>query len=216
MQVIIDSRYLAACVNNAEKFSCKTYARDVNICMQIGLHATAEMVYLTESDWRAQIAEQPLVNQVPDIFDYPKWIYFGIDCDPGSVILQEAKYRYEDAYWMCAKIAPESNFTHSFVRNHLLVPSLSFSSLLKLLDLDRIDVLKMDIEGCELEIFESYDFKIRPRFLSIETHDIYRENCLSTLKAVLAKHSYTIINQMDTNKGATVELQAIAEEIYGH
>jgi len=68
------------------------------------------------------------------------------------------------------------------------IPALSIDSLLKLHNLETIDILKIDIEGSERELFEKNFEQWLPRvkILVIELHDRMRSGCAhSVFKAVV-------------------------------
>jgi FkbM family methyltransferase len=65
------------------------------------------------------------------------------------------------------------------------VPALTVSELMKRFDLDLIDILKLDIEGAEIEVFETSEPWIgRVGMLAVETHDRFRPGCSDALERV--------------------------------
>lgn len=74
------------------------------------------------------------------------------------------------------------------------VPSYTLSGLANKCKLDRIDFIKVDIEGAESVIFEDADFfdKFRPKII-VEVHNVPANGPMSTekVKADLAKYGYS-------------------------
>lgn len=71
------------------------------------------------------------------------------------------------------------------------VRAVSMESLLQELGLDTVDILKMDIEGAEIEIFQSADWIHRIRSLAIELHDRYRVGCSAAVDAAMEDFTRT-------------------------
>jgi FkbM family methyltransferase len=71
------------------------------------------------------------------------------------------------------------------------VRAVTMSTLMGELGLDTIDLLKMDIEGAELEVFESCPWINHVRVIAIELHDRVRHGCgLTIYKAATNFRSY--------------------------
>jgi FkbM family methyltransferase len=74
-------------------------------------------------------------------------------------------------------------FTHE--GEGIKVRALRMESLLKELDLDTADLVKIDIEGAEVELFQSPEWVHRIRALAIETHDHLRPGCTAAVEAAM-------------------------------
>lgn len=74
-------------------------------------------------------------------------------------------------------------FTHE--GEGIKVRALRMESLLKELGLDTVDLVKIDIEGAEVELFQSPEWVRRIRALAIETHDHLRPGCTATVEAAM-------------------------------
>ena len=57
------------------------------------------------------------------------------------------------------------------------VRAVTIPTLLRQFEIPKIDILKMDIEGAEVEVLENCDWAGRVRCLMIETHDRMRPGC---------------------------------------
>lgn len=72
------------------------------------------------------------------------------------------------------------------------VACISLDQVVEMTDVDRIDLLKMDIEGAEIEAVENADPKIWDRIdrVAFEFHDRFRPGCRERVCTVLAKHGF--------------------------
>ena len=64
------------------------------------------------------------------------------------------------------------------------VRSITMSTLLKEMQIHAVDVVKMDIEGAEKEVFENGEWLKDVRCLMIELHDRYRPGCSEAVNSV--------------------------------
>ena len=171
------------------------------IVVQIGLEQTAEMLYLTDPDWKQKNREQPEVC-VPDeiIEGIESWNYFGIDRDPTSIALMIDKYKSRGT-WVCnnLKVGDDLKYASIWTRLHKHIqnaPStqnrqflrsvpVEMSDVFRHLYIHRIDVMVVDVDGVETCLFERYDWRIIPRFIHIELHpfgiDPYNRHNIRTL-----------------------------------
>ncbi|WP_116809834.1 FkbM family methyltransferase [Steroidobacter cummioxidans] len=71
------------------------------------------------------------------------------------------------------------------------IRAVSIADVMQLHGVDHIDILKMDIEGAELEVLShSADWLSRVRNLLIELHDRYRPGCTAALESALSDYDY--------------------------
>lgn len=77
------------------------------------------------------------------------------------------------------------------------IQSLVISDLLKRTNSGKIDILKIDVEGAEKEIFsENHDKWLgKVHVLMIETHDHIRDGCAETVCSAMAKYKFKKILQ---------------------
>lgn len=63
------------------------------------------------------------------------------------------------------------------------IEAISIPSIMEKYSMDRIDVLKIDVEGTEKILFEkaNQDWLRKTKYLIVETHDRFLENCSKTL-----------------------------------
>ena len=70
-----------------------------------------------------------------------------------------------------------------------MVRAITLPTLMRDLELSAIDVLKIDIEGAEKEVFESCTWMDRVRTMVIETHDRYKPGCAAAVDQATTKFS---------------------------
>ncbi len=73
------------------------------------------------------------------------------------------------------------------------IPAISISTLMEQFSLDRIDILKMDIEGSEKELFqENYESWLpQTKILLIELHDFMKKGCATSMFKALGKYNFS-------------------------
>jgi FkbM family methyltransferase len=64
------------------------------------------------------------------------------------------------------------------------VPGMTMRTLMEKVGLDSIDLLKMDIEGAEIEAFENCDWIDSVQAIAVELHDHLRSGCSEALRRV--------------------------------
>ena len=188
-------------------------------CLQIGLQRTAEYAYLADEGWVDACVSDPL-KTLPDFFktDPTPFRYFGVDRDFYSLQQLSKEYpevRYDNIVtrtWCHAYLSgdktPSTRVHYSSLYqtepSWICVPTITFSHLLASLRLNRIDVLAMDIEGFEYEIFRDYDWQLKPRFIAVEAHCVTFESDGSVTKRVMEKDPE--INTPDTRGDFLIEI----------
>ena len=193
-------------------------------CLQIGLDGIAEYIYLTHPNWKDHMhAHIEPLKHVPKALDYKEWQYFGVDVNPTSIDFMAYRYRLKNAKFIIACVKGDNkvgfvnyvisriagdiykkNVTYE-LNNDLVqtcyVVKMSLSTLINLLGLQTLDVLAVDIEGTEQEIFENYDWKIKPRYISVEMHHLFPNFTMNQqeFEAIFTRQGYKKINEEDTN-----------------
>jgi FkbM family methyltransferase len=66
---------------------------------------------------------------------------------------------------------------------HVWVRAITMTTLMREAHIQSIDILKMDIEGSETEVFRSCDWIDRVQLIAIELHDRVKTGCRSTVEA---------------------------------
>ena len=69
------------------------------------------------------------------------------------------------------------------------VRAITMETLIKEMQLTSIDILKVDIEGAEKELFQQCDWLDRVRALAIELHDRFKPGCSDAVNAATQKFS---------------------------
>lgn len=89
-----------------------------------------------------------------------------------------------DAFRVSESLSPDSS----------TIPTITINDLLDELSVDRIDLLKLDIEGSEKELFEDPAKKwwlSRTRAVIVELHDRFKPGCTAAVEAALAGQNFT-------------------------
>lgn len=93
---------------------------------------------------------------------------------------------------------PEGSASEFMVDNNLqndnMITSMTIQSLLDLQNWDEVDIIKLDIEGAEKEVFSANDLSWlkKVKVLIIELHDRYKKDCTKTVFESLNKFEYDV------------------------
>ena len=196
-------------------------------CLQIGIHTSAEYIYLAYPNWKneASIHQEFFLKPILEEFgDRTEWDYIGVDLCPLSISMMVRQYFWlSRAKWLSACISGtskkrlierESFFKSSISDNkhisNFISPVLSLDELLLNIDGD-IDVLAMDVEADEIEIFKNCKWQKKPKYISVECHylDSSTNSELIKSRKLVAKEIQTYIE----NHGYTSEIR---ETDHGH
>jgi len=81
--------------------------------------------------------------------------------------------------------------------NEKTIRGLSLLYLMKKYNFNKIDILKIDIEGSEKELFETNynNWLPKTRMLFIETHDRLREGASKSVFDAFSKYKYSMIKK---------------------
>lgn len=184
-------------------------------CLQIGIHTAAEYIYLAYPNWKneASIHQEFFLKPIIEEFgDVTKWDYIGIDLCPLSISMMIREYFWlTNAKWLSACIAGTSkkrlvereSFFKSGVSDNkhisnFISPVLSLDELLLSIDGD-IDILAMDIEADEIEVFKNCQWQKKPKYISVECHCLIgcTDSELIESRKVVAKEIQTYIEKHD-------------------
>ena len=150
------------------------------VCIQVGLRDVAEYHYLSRDDWNIVTVDDPL-KRIPDDLGVDSWRYVGVDSCGSSIDHMLQRYgTAPNVDWVLGFMQPGAARlvqAQSHMMAHCeagwapyMTQSLSFNRLLYGLQLTRVDVLALDIEGGEYSLFSDYDWSIKPQFMAIECH----------------------------------------------
>jgi FkbM family methyltransferase len=78
------------------------------------------------------------------------------------------------------------------LQNNNAITGMTISSILTLQNWNVVDILKLDIEGAEKEVFSADDLSWlrKIRLLIIELHDRYKKDCTKTVFEALSHFEY--------------------------
>ena len=89
-----------------------------------------------------------------------------------------------------AKLLELTN-NRKLVSRKMTVPCYTLQSFCKMKDIQYIDYLKVDTEGHETDIFESYDWSVKPTFIKLEHWHIDDKR----MKRLLEKEGYIVYTE---------------------
>ena len=149
------------------------------VCVQIGIQDSADFAYLADRDWQAKMETAPPLKRIPEAVanGFQAWKYYGIDADCVWIAEMLKRDHPPNTHWIQAFIATadgqvcevESMMSETRIRPFATV-SVTLDTLLQDLEITDVDVLVVDVEGAEMEIFEAYDWGIKPRYITVECH----------------------------------------------
>lgn len=176
--------------------------------VQLGLDQVCEYIYVTKPNW-TELSDvlggnegYPFIPQ--EIWDGCVWNYYGVDMREWSIQTVSHFYRNCDyAHFIQAAIVGESgaevdrdDFRVGRYKLDDAQESFKGVTLNELFFKTGLpDVLVMDIEGCELEVFLSYDWFHKPEFIVVETHTFDACNAILELMLFSGYSLYTITGQ---------------------
>ena len=156
-------------------------------CVQIGLWKSAELLFLANKNYSRAVCGFPhqLCNDMPDLEFTDEeleseWSYFGVDSDPGSITYLSYRFvTHPNVHWVNAKIIHGGevklvqgniNWSEDWAVDRAFVCGVSLGKLFEHLGIIYCDLLVMDIEGAEIEVFENYDWNLKPNKIFVELH----------------------------------------------
>lgn len=149
------------------------------VCVQIGIQDSADFAYLADRDWQSKMETEPPLKSVPEAVadGIERWEYYGIDADCVWIAEMLKRDHPPNTHWIQAFIAAadgrvcefESMMSETRIRPFATV-SVTLDTLLQDLEITNVDVLAVDVEGAEFDVFEAYDWSIKPRYITVECH----------------------------------------------
>lgn len=190
------------------------------VCVQIGLHLTAEFLYLAHGNWRELMGEQVEMKRLPMsmVEGFQSWRYYGVDSDVASIGKMLEKYgNVSNSNWVHAAVGMHSDqlmkLSSHIAGGHFLGFACSLQRLFGMLNLRQVDVLNIDVEGYEIQIFEDYDWVIKPRYISVEVHGDHVNPSIANrslllrhidiLHNIFSREGYKQLNKGYTNPNTT-------------
>lgn len=198
------------------------------VCIQIGIGFTPEYIYLVEPNWKRKVDFMHPIWQIPQqlIKEIDNWVYYGIDSDPYSLAFaMRAHQNKKDVTWVNAYISDSDKplaepLSELGVTFH--APVTTFDAVLDHLKLTQIDLLAIDIEGDEINLFESYSWRYLPKYIAVEVHGNppigpkgVSNNVAKIASTLSGKHGYRCLRKIPTNirnnKAHTIDMQLIRD-----
>lgn len=152
------------------------------VCVQIGLDKTMEYDCLLYPQDIAENHKKLRKIRLPKIFEpEDEWQIYGIDCMTESVKYMRNYYtKANDRNYQTGRlqiheyyVSGESNENLEYAygnQNSVSHRSISLSDLFTELKIKQCDLLVLDIEGVELEVLSKYNWRIKPIYMVVETH----------------------------------------------
>ena len=159
----------------------------IGTAIQIGLHKSLELDSLATTGYR-EVEHDINASHAFDwefikMFGFDCFHVWGIDADPESVWQMTKEYEFIDTIQIVnAHIAGQSgilkntviglDYSASEPHDRILIPSVSLEDLFACLKADSVDILFIDVDGAEWEIFENYSWDIQPTHIISEVTEI--------------------------------------------
>jgi FkbM family methyltransferase len=109
------------------------------------------------------------------------------------IVEQKAVWFHNDGVILEQTDSKDSNFVKEVTTRGFKIGSITIDEIIEKYSLESIDLLKLDIEGAEKEIFQNnclWLYKVKT--LVIELHDRFKPGCAMNLFSALNKHKYTL------------------------
>lgn len=98
-----------------------------------------------------------------------------------------------------AKATPEFKLTSSQIKK-ILVPSMKFTEVVERFNIEKVEILKIDAEGCDFDILEAMlETEIRPGVVFFEAEPFMNNEQLQKICSDLRKEGYEIADHSSRN-----------------
>lgn len=176
--------------HNYYSFNYTTYIKNINTIIDAGANIGMASVY-----FKNQFPNARIIAIEPESSNYNQLLknisgYKNISTEHKGLwnksCLLNVEDKYENGNW--GFVVEEVNDA-----SKSNVEGISVNDILIKYNLDRIDILKMDIEGAELEIFqENYEWLSKVKMLIIETHDFMRKGTSKALFKAMINYNFSV------------------------
>ena len=178
-------------------------------------------MYLAKEDWKSAVAYLDegkccgISWEFLHAFDYLAWNYYGIDVDPASVLKMAEDWGLSEDYkfiqaFVTAKTGEIVEGWHHLdyeqdpePRQPYYCVSISLSDLLNQLASEdgTIDVLIIDVDGYEWEIFRDYDWSVQPTYICLEVNLFEDSHDIEEFSELFRQHGYTEFERIPLEQG---------------
>lgn len=173
-----------------------------NLLIQIGLYKTAEFQYVAFPNWGNVMPTKAIDHQLPqELVTEEPYHYLGLDVDIRSIDhLENLKPDNDRIKYQHLGVSSTCSKTKSYYISELFGeadgPFVDLNTLLEQHRHKKLKAVIIDIEGGEMDIFQTYSFEIQPDFFGIEAHSLLAVNFLCKL---LLDNNYSLITYIPTN-----------------
>lgn len=149
------------------------------VFLEIGTSNFDTLIPLIENGWQGYCVE-PVAEYVHDLLKLNQNVVLS-NCAISSYdgMLKMYQGKSDDEKWVrgSSHAVEQQGEKLLEMNSHLIkdtieVPCYTLSSYIKRMGITSIDMLKVDTEGHEMDIFESYDWSVKPTFMKVEHQHI--------------------------------------------
>ena len=152
--------------------------------LEVGTCDFRTLNHLSDSGWRGVIVE-PVKKYLNNIEQKPniQYLNYAVDVENGTRIINMAP---EELVEQDRDFSGMSSFVNRNYRlsEKLLVNTITFDRLIEFCDITELDILKIDTEGYDLILLQSFPFdKIKPKFIQAECEHIDTDSMVELLES---------------------------------
>ena len=149
------------------------------IFLEIGTSNFDTLIPLTKNGWRGYCVE-PVAEFIDELSKLNQNVVLSncaISSYDGILKMYQSVTDNDNEEWargishalkqQGSKLLEHDKFTH-LIKNIIEVPCFTLSTYVKRMGITHIDFLKVDVEGHENDIFDAYDWIVKPTFMKIE------------------------------------------------
>ena len=156
------------------------------IAIQAGLDKSIELMFLAHENWKElknaawmhPVVKASFTDRLFD--DIDAWTLYGIDINPTSIEILYRLYSDRRINWIVGGLsASENRLIYSNFGDFGVSPcwavKMTLDELFDGLAINHCDVLMLDIEKSEYELFENYTWRVKPELMLVEIHELPNE-----------------------------------------